>query len=166
MISPLHHHQSPTRRQAWHYIAFTALCSLLVYSVVLHPVLDAVSATTARRGSKPSEERVSVDVQREEQHPQRIYEAHETAAGAAAGDGQRKHRQQQQQDDGGGVVVATSSPPASRDIFSSYSCQGDDMSKGGIYNAPFRFHVYNDMPKELLDDVIERARKYWQPDHR
>ena len=53
----------------------------------------------------------------------------------------------------------------SSQAFSSYQCTGEELGDV-IYNGPFRFHVYNDMPTPLLDDVIQRAKKYWMPDHR
>ena len=61
---------------------------------------------------------------------------------------------------------AAQRPAVHEEAFTRYQCTGEELRQDEIYTAPFRFHVYNDMPEELLDDVIRRAEKYWLPDHR
>merc|ERR1712093_643040 len=50
--------------------------------------------------------------------------------------------------------------------FHDYYCMGDELqgSADGPYSKPFRFHVYRNMPPELLDDIVEEAKDWWGPD--
>lgn len=50
--------------------------------------------------------------------------------------------------------------------FSTFNCLGDEHAEALIYNRPFRFHVYADMPDDLYSQIVEKALTYWKPDHR
>lgn len=52
------------------------------------------------------------------------------------------------------------------DPFQNYQCLGDNLqgAADGLYARPFRFHVYRNMPPELLEEVMERSKDWWKPD--
>ena len=68
------------------------------------------------------------------------------------------------------TTTTTTIPFIAPDPFTTYSCMGDDLGKGeepegrSLYTRPFRFHVYQDMPVELLGDVVRWADKFWKPE--
>ena len=56
-------------------------------------------------------------------------------------------------------------PTKNLNPFDNFSCLGDDLLyEQGPYTRPFRFHVYKDMPKSLVEDVMVRAEHWWKPD--
>lgn len=61
---------------------------------------------------------------------------------------------------GSGNTRSTAGP------FSTFSCAGDGLAANDIYAKPFRFHVYDNLPKDILEDTMLNASKYWQADHR
>jgi hypothetical protein len=140
------------------YVVVAGLCTLLLYSLLaFHSNEGAVSApTVAAQRTSANEEQLSKQEADRDLGLKIIENQHQAVPQETA----RQHTAQ--------LAEHRGAKAKQSDRFASFSCTPDELGTktDDIYAAPFRFHVYQNMPKELLDDVIERAQKYWMPEHR